>query len=258
MNNLKKLSLSVLLTGIAYTSFAIPGVDLKAGIGYQMLSPSGYVNYDGDNIDVENDLNWDDSKSVFGYAEIGLPVLPNIRVEYLPTLYEGTGNVNKSVKFGNISLNYKDRVYSKFDVNQIDVVAYYGIPIPIVNPKLGLAVKVLDGNVYVKSLTTQQDENVDLTLPIPLVYIGFDINPPMIPVSLYIDGKGIAYNGSSLIDAKATLKYEFVGLPLIGNLYIGGGYRYQRFKLDDVDIDGKKLNADLKFKGPFVEAGVQF
>jgi len=257
---MKKVLVSgILASSIFSSAFAIPGVDFKAGIGYQMLSPSGYVNYDGDDIDIENDLNWDNSNSIFGYLEVGLPVLPSIRAEYLPTKFEGTGNIDKTIKFGDITLGkVKDRVYSKYDVNQIDIVAYYGLPIPFIKPKLGLAVKILDGNIYVKSLTTQKEENVDFTLPIPLVYIGADINIPAIPISLSVDGKGLAYDGNLLLDAKGTLKYEFVGIPFIGNMYVGAGYRYQRFKLKDVDIDGKKLNADLKFGGPLAEIGVQF
>lgn len=240
-------------------AFAIPGIDLKFGVGYTMLSPSGYVNYDGDNADVEKDLNWGDSKYVNGYIELGLPIIPNIRVEYLPTIFEGTGTVNKNITFGNVNININDRVYSKFDVKQYDLVLYYNIPIPLlIKPKLGVTAKYLDGYIYAKSLTTQREETVDLNLPIPLVFVGLNFGLPLIPVEVDLEGKGITYNGSYIIDAKATGKLVFAKIPLIGKAYIGGGYRYQRYRLKDIDIDGKKLNTDIKFAGPFAELGIQF
>lgn len=259
MNFLKKtLAVSILTGSLTSLSFAIPLIDVKAGIGYQILSPSGYVNYDGNNIDVEKVLNWDNSKSIYGFVELGIPILPNIRIGYLPTSYEGTGTINNSIslEFGDITLN--DRVYSKFDVNQIDIIAYYGLPIPIIKPKLGLAVKVLDSNIYVKSSTTQLEENADITLPVPLVYAGFSLEMPVIPVGLDVDGLAITNGKSYLLDIKGLLKYNFIGIPLIGKAYIGGGYRYQRFRLKDIDIDGKNLNTDLKFGNFLVETGIQF
>ncbi len=256
---MKKLALSVILSSaVATSAFAIPGIDLKLGVGYTSLDPSGYVSYGGDSADLDKDLNWGKSNYVNGYVELGLPVIPNIRVEYLPTIFDGTGTVTKNITFGGVNINVNDRVYSKFNVKQYDLILYYNLPIPVIKPKLGLAAKYLDGYIYLKSLTTNNEETVDLNIPVPLVFAGFNIGLPVVPIEIDLEGKGIAYQGSYIIDAKATGKLVFGKIPLLGKAYIGGGYRYQRYRLKDIDIDGKKLNTDIKFAGPFAELGVQF
>ncbi len=252
---MKKLSLSVLLsTGIVGTSFAVPMVDFKAGIGYVNLSPSGWVKYKGDTVDVKKDLNLGNSKDINAYIQIGLPVLPNIKFEYLPTNYEGTGKVSKTFKFGNYSFTATDTVKSKIDVKQYDLSLFYNLPVPVITPRLGIAVKYLDGYVDVRTVNTNKHERVNINTPIPMVYAGVNVGVPGIPVEIDVEGKGIAYQGNSLVDIKGMGMFTILGIPMIGKAYIGAGYRYQRIKLDNVD----GLYSDVKFKGLFGEVGVSF
>ncbi|MDP2166829.1 MAG: hypothetical protein Q8J64_00680, partial [Thermodesulfovibrionales bacterium] len=60
--------------------------------------------------------------------------------------------------------------------------------------------------------------------------------------------RGISYSGNQLISLIGRLKVK----P-IGPLFIAGGYRHDNLKVDEEDI-----KADLKFKGPFAEAGFEF
>jgi outer membrane protein len=229
-------------------------MDLKVGAGYTSLSPSGWVKYKGDSIDVEKDLRLGDSKNLNAYIQIGLPVLPNIKLEYLPTKYEGEGQINKSFTFGNVTFNASDTVKSKIDVKQYDLSLFYNLPIPVVTPRLGLAVKYLDGYVDIRTINTNQHERKSLNAPIPMVYAGVNVAVPVIPVELDVEGKGIAYKGNSLIDVKGMVMLTITKIPMIGKAYIGGGYRYQKLKLDDVD----GLYSDIKFKGLVGEVGFSF
>ena len=252
---MKKLSLSILIsTGIVGTSFAVPLIDLKAGAGYVNLSPSGWVKYKGTEVDVKDDLHWGNSGNINAYIQLGLPVLPNIKVEYLPTKYDGTGKVSKTFTFGGIGFTATDNVYSKLDLKQYYISLFYNLPVPIITPRIGLTVDYLDGNTYVKSLTTNIEREASFKAPIPMVYLGVNAGLPGIPVEVDVEAKGIAYQGNSLIDIKAIGMFKIVGIPMVGSLYIGAGYRYQRLKLDDID----GLYSDIKFKGLFGEVGVEF
>ena len=241
---MKKLSLAILVsTGIVGTSFAVPLIDLDIGVGYVNLSPSGWVKYKGDQADVKDDLKLGDSNNVNAYVQLGLPVLPTIKLEYLPTNYEGSGTVTL-LRFANKT--YTGKIDTKLKLDQYDLSLFYNIPLPFVTPRLGLAVKYLDGYAYVKAPVVGEGK-ADITAPIPMVYVGAHVSLPGIPIEADIEGKGIAYQGNSLIDIKGMGMFTLVGIPLIGKAYIGAGYRYQKLKLDDID----GLYSDIKFKGFF-------
>ncbi|RMA97216.1 TIGR04219 family outer membrane beta-barrel protein [Hydrogenothermus marinus] len=252
---MKKFSLAILIsTAVVGTSFAIPGIDLKVGAGYINLSPSGWVKYKGNQVDVKNDLHWGDSGNINAYLELGLPILPNIKVEYLPAKYDGTGKITKTFKFGDYTFTASDNIYSKLKLDQYYLSLFYNLPIPFVKPRIGVAVDYADGYAYVKSLTTGQEDRADFKAPIPMAYLGLHASVPKLPIEFDFEGKGIAYKGNRLIDIKAMGMFTLIGIPLIGKAYVGGGYRYQKIKLDDID----NVYSDLKFKGFFGEVGVEF
>ncbi len=251
---MKKLSIAILMsTGIVGTSFAVPLIDLDVGVGYINLSPSGWVKYKGTQVDVKDDLKLGDSNNVNAYVQIGLPVLPNIKLEYLPTNYEGSGTVTIPFTFAGKTYTTGVPIDTKLKLDQYDLSLFYNIPLPFITPRLGLAVKYLDGYAYVKAPVVGKGK-ADVTAPIPMVYAGAHVSLPGIPIEADVEGKGIAYQGNSLIDIKGMGMFTLVGIPLIGKAYIGAGYRYQRLKLDDID----SLYSDIKFKGFFGEVGVSF
>ena len=252
---MKRLTLSILIsTGIVGTSFSVPLIDLKAGLGYTALSPSGSVKYKGNSVDVKNDLNLGSSKNVDAYLQIGLPVLPTIKLEYLPTNYKGDGKASKKFTFGNYSFTATERIKSKIKMNQYDLSLFYSLPVPVITPRLGVAVKYLDGYVDVSTSTLKKHTRAKINTPIPMVYAGINLSVPALPLEFDVEGKAIAYKGNSLMDIKGMGTFTFVGIPLIGKAYVGVGYRYQRLKLDKV----KDLYSDIKFKGFFGEVGVSF
>lgn len=58
---MKKLAFVGILA-ITSSSFALPFADIQIGVGYNSLFPSGWVQYQGDKVDVKDDLNLGDSK----------------------------------------------------------------------------------------------------------------------------------------------------------------------------------------------------
>jgi len=239
-----------LLSSIACLSLVSSAlaIDFGVGIGYTSLSPSGYVKYKGDAIDVQDDLNLGRSKKANAYVDIGLPILPDIKVEYLPVEYSGSNTLKRKITFGNKTYTVSADVSSKVKLDQLDIASYYKLPIPYIKPRVGLAVKVVFADLKLNSSTLGLYESKSLTAPIPLAYAGVYAQIPKTPLAFDVEAKGVAYSGNYFIDFKglAMLKYNV--------LYAGAGYRYQRLKIDNIS----DTYSDLKFKGLTVEAGVKF
>ncbi len=262
----------VLLTGI-FSSFlianayAIPGIDLSMGIGYTSLSPSGNMSYVGsgddptiNKIDLENDLNLDNSKKAYAYIDIDLPVLPNLKLEYAPFQYIGSGTLS-GIKFGDKTFNAD--VDTDIDFDQYELDLYYGLPIPIITPRIGVALKYLDGNITVQDSTDpSKHASADINVPIPMLYAGVTIGVPLIPLvskfDIDLEGKYLSISGNTITELKALGKIKLLKVPVVGSLYAGLGYKYTRLKIDDLDVDDNTFNADFKFKGIIGEVGVEF
>ncbi len=261
----KKLILAFLVAGgliLPQESKAIPGVDVTLGVGYSTLSPSGDISYGGDSVDVESDLGLGDSKKANVFVDVDLPILPHIKLEYFPFQYKGEGEVNKNFKFGDLNINFKEKVKTDMNFDQYDLTVYYGLPVPFLHPKIGLTVKYLDGYVELFRESTSETQKADITLPIPMLYLGASVSVPLIPMVsdliFDLEGKGISYDGNSLVDVKALAKVKILSIPAIAGLYAGLGYKYQRLKIDNLDVNGKDFNSDLKFQGILGEVGIEF
>ncbi|NPA52281.1 MAG: TIGR04219 family outer membrane beta-barrel protein [Aquificae bacterium] len=265
---MKKLIFSSLLTlsSISIAS-ALPAIDAVFGIGYNSLSPSGYLEYGDPNtassLDLEDDLNLGDSKKAYFYGIIDFPILPALKVEYMPFQFDGTGVVNTSITFGNVTFPTSTRVYTDVNFDQYDISLYYGLPIPFIHPKFGITVKYLDGCVEVRDLNNPlNSEKADITLPIPMVYLGADIRIPLIPkisdIIFDVEGKWVGYDGHSITDLKVLGKVKLLRVPLVGSLFAGVGYKYLRLKLDDLEVDDKTFNSDIKVQGFLGEVGIEF
>lgn len=261
----KNLILSLMIAGgILFTqeAKAIPGIDLSVGVGYSSVSPSGEISYGGDYVDIEKDLGLGDSKKVNAYIDVDLPILPHIKLEYFPFRYEGDGTVTKSFQFGNITISGSEEVKTDINFDQYDLTLYYGLPIPFLHPKIGLTVKYLDGYVELFRKSTSETEKADITVPIPMLYLGASASIPLIPtvskLVFDLEGKGISYDGNSLVDVKALAKVKILSIPAVAGLYAGLGYKYQKLKISDLDVDDKKFNSNLKFQGIIGEIGIEF
>ncbi len=260
----KKVLLTAVFSSILVANaYAIPGIDLSMGVGYTSLSPSGDMSYGGNSIGLDTDLNLDNSKKAYAYIDIDLPVLPNVKLEYSPFQYQGSGKLNKSITFGNQTFNTNVDVNSNLDFNQYDLVVYYGLPVPVITPRLGLAVKYLDGTVSIEdSNNPSKHASADVSLPLPLLYAGVTIDIPLIPlvskVDIDLEGKYVTVEGHTFTELKALGKLKLLKVPVVGSLYAGLGYKYTRLKIHNLEIDGKDFNSDFKFKGIIGEVGVEF
>ncbi len=218
----------------------------------------GWISYKGNAIDLKDNLHVKDQIRYFASVEfkhkISLLIipLPDIRFEYLRVSSSGEGVVDKSFNFGNISIPYKDYVYTKFRFDQYDFTFYYTpLDVKLASVRWGLGAKFIDFYARIHSRTTGQTESKSVTVPLPYLYLGGKLNLLFLGASL--DVKGLKVGTSYFYDASAKVGVEKTFAKVFHSaLYIG--YRAQRYRVDDVG----DVSSDLRMKGPFIALTLGF
>jgi outer membrane protein len=243
------------LLAFPYRAFAFFGVE--AGVGYWQQSPSGTLSYQpvagtvGD-IDLKDDLNFKNKSNPFVRIKVELPlILPNIYFMATPMSFDGSGRLTRNISFGNQTFNASEDVQSKVKLDHYDLALFYPIPLlktatlGILNVDLGLNARKIDFDGTITSTTTSASKS--LSIYVPMVYAGVQVKP----ISLFAieaEFRGIAIGQNHYYDYIAKLRVN--PIPVV---YISGGYRSE-----DVKIDQSDVKANVKFSGPFIEAGVSF
>jgi outer membrane protein len=251
----------VLVVGIILfllSIFLVPeitsAVGFEVAVGGWRQDPSGDIGYKGEKLSVENELKYDSETKIFGRAKIDLPLwLPNIYLMATPMKFEGEGSKSINFTFGDKTFAANVPFTSSVRADHYDICLYYGIPflkkatLGKLNAELGLNARVIDFKAKIDQPTTGIRESKSLTIPVPMVYTGIQINPVKF-IGVELEGRGIAFSSNYYYDLIGRLK-----IKPFKPVFISGGYRYE-----DVKIDQSDVKANLKFKGPFAEAGIEF
>jgi outer membrane protein len=249
------LFVCLVMLSLPATSYAL-GVEFSLGAWYQQ--PSGTLSFDkrinADDLDLEDDLGYDDKWQPIGRLKIDMPLLiPNIYLMYTPMKWDEAGNKNVAFSFGGQNFSANVDFDSELKMNHLDVALYYGIPgvntatLGILNIDLGLNFRLLDFKAKIEQDDIDQKESESYFLPIPMLYAGVQIEP-LSWIALELEGRGILYSNNHLASVIGRLKI----MPF-GPLFVAGGYRYDNIKIDYQDVD-----VDAHFKGPFAEIGFEF
>lgn len=261
---MKKLISSIALA--SGFSFAISMMDVEASVGIWNQSPKGYIQYPsntGNLIDLENDLNLGDETKLSGKLKIELPILPKLYLQYTDMEFTGKGNL-QNIRFGNFIFNAS--VDSKITAKQYDMGLYYNIPLAktlsfgTIDPEIGIIVKVVDFEATLtgsaKEINTGTTgsftEKYTKTVPIPLAYGYLGINFPAF-FGVWGEFKGIKYNDNYFYEYAVALRVRPFDFQ-VGDIFVEGGYRYQRLRLKDVG----DINTDVRVGGFFGNIGVSF
>ena len=234
----KTLILATLLTTFSQADF----LGGEVNIGYYNHAPSGTVTYDGDTIDIEKDLQWNSQNDVFvkAYFEHPLPIIPNIKVGYTAFTHTGDGKASKDFTFGGVGFTVTDKLKTNLDLKMYDVALYYELLDNWVNVDAGINVKLIDGTLNVK--TSTKDETSSFNAPIPMLYAKARFDVPTTDLSFQVEGNYVSYDGSTIYDAEAGVRYTFaLGLGL------EAGYKTMKLKLNDID----DTSMDSDFSGAY-------
>jgi outer membrane protein len=250
---MQALAVLVLLALAAGPALADEIVSLK--VGYLSLSPKGSfaatVDGVGTRIDMENDLNFKDSRQMMAEAALQLGDF-HLSAGYLPIKFSGSGTLTRSINFNGRDYSAGTRVDSDVDIKLYDVgLTYYlvnlnNLPVRLqIGPEI--AVKIADADLSVTDLSSGIKEETTGTVPVPTVGGRFRV-----ALADYLGVVGrvgyMAYGGNHFLDADAQV--EFSPLPLVG---IFAGYRYF-----DLHVDHSATYLDATFSGPYGGAFVRF
>ena len=245
----------ILLLSIPTKSFAW-GLEFAGGAWYQ--KPSGDMSFDKttneDDLDLEDDLNYDDKWKAFGRLMVDTPLFfPNIYLMYTPMKWDETGSKNVNFSFGGQEFQADVDFDSELKLNHFDVALFWGLPFidtataDIFNIDLGLNVRMMDVKAEIEQKDLDIKDSVSYFLPLPMLYTGLQIKPLKF-FALEFEGRGIGWSSNYYVSLIGRLKVK----PY-GPFFVAGGYRY-----DNVKIDYDDLDLDTKFQGPFAEAGLEF
>lgn len=177
-----------------------------------------------------------------------LPFVPNIKLRYVPIELNAHTNTAAFV-FNNTP--YAGSVDLSLSAKQTDLILYYELLDNIVSVDAGIAAKQLKGDITVSNLITK--DRIVFNETLPLVYLAASVKLPFTGLSVNTEGTGIQYQGSSLSDLKAEIRYDLVKtLPMDIGLKLG--YRKQNINLKDIEHTDAKLDV----KGPYLGLGIHF
>jgi outer membrane protein len=242
--------------------------DFEASVGVIQQKPSGYVSYkptsDADKIDIKNDAHVGDKTKPWAKFkfEHSIPIIPNIKLAYMPMKFDGSGVLSRDIKWGNYTYKATADYSLSVKLDRFDTTLYYNLPFintataGKLDVELGLNVRTImfDGKLNGTTTGNQKvSENKSVTLPIPMGHLAAEIKP-INQVSLLGEFNYIGYNKNTYYDYTAGLRLNSHGListPL--KPFIEVGYRYEKLKLDEKDV-----KSDLKIKGGYALVGVRF
>ena len=234
------------MAGAGSAQAVVPLVDVDVTANSWQSGPTGTVQSGGDEIDVEDDLGYDD-ESNRGFAlrlAHPVPVIPNFRVRYNDIEHKGQGRITTT--FRN-SFNVSEDVDSRIDLTHYDYTVFYTAPIPLVTLDLGFNVKHFDGQFEIEGQTSGQRETADIDEFLPMLHAGGDVDLPLTGLGAGAEINYVSYDGDSARDIEAYLKYS------VEPVYVEGGYRELA-----LDVDADDLNVDTDLGGPFVRVGIGF
>ncbi len=224
------------------------------GANYWDYDISGSARYQSkdsaDDIDVNDDLGFDDSSltSLYVTLEHPVPVLPNVRISRTNIDEDANGRLSKSVTYGGISFNLNEAVSSKVQLDQTDITLYYRVLDNVVNLDLGLNAKYIDIEATITGAISGT-ESADVSGWVPMLYAGVGVDLPLTGLGVSADGSAIAYQDSNFYDFSVRVTYDtpwFAGVDI--------GYRRIKLELDDFDDS----YADLEFDGPYAGVYLHF
>jgi len=269
MKKLTLLGLSSIFL-LAGSSKAGPLIDFEVSIGATQQKPSGYVSYKPvsdirDRIDVKNDANLGDKTKPWAKFKLEhpIPVIPNIKLAYMPMKFDGSGVLTRDINWGGRTYQANADFNLSVKLDRVDTTLYYNLPFiktttaGKLDVEFGLNVRTImfDGKLSGRERGTGQSisESKSITLPIPMGHLAAEIRP-INQVSLVGELNYISYSKNAYYDYVAGLRLNSHGLlrtPL--KPFVEVGYRYEKLKIDEQDV-----KTDLKIKGLYGLVGVRF
>ena len=218
----------------------------KFGTAFVNQAPNGYIQFQGDRVDVDDDLNLGDDNGVLIWTtlEHPVPIIPNIKLSRLSFDTKGQGTVSRSFTFGGETFDASAAIASEIKLDQIDLAFYYQVLDNVVETDLGLNLKYIDADASVRSLSDpNKAESTSFKGVLPMLYGRLGAKLPLTGLSAGVEGGGVYYDGSTIGEYTVKLTYET-------SFHVGveAAYRGQIVDLDNFD----GVSSDLRINGLYL------
>lgn len=248
-----------LMLALPASSYALVGFGLEASVGgWFQGDPSGNISNKGEELDLVDDFGFEGATRINARIKLEhpVPVVPNIYLMYTPMTFDGKKTRTLTFTFGDVTFDASAEFETKMDLSHFDVGLFYNLPflstatMDKLDVEFGLNGRILMLSAEVEGKAagqTQSESTGTMTVPVPMIYLATQVTP--------IDLLGIAVEGR-LLPLGDNHYYSVIGrlkIKPMGSVLIGAGYRY-----DDLVVESDDTSIDMNFKGPFVEAGVEF
>ncbi len=253
-----KKNLMALACSIALAATASADIGrVEMGAGAWMQTPSGDITYTESGLTASDVSEEKEETSPYVWLLIKhpIPVLPNLRLEYVTLANTGTAT-GKFKDFEPTTTPAK----TTLDMTQYDIIPYYNIldNTAWITLDLGIDLKVIDVDYKAEGVTvnyvTNTTYNDTASVVIPLAYVRARMEIPATNIGLESDVKYISNGSSTVYDIRAKVDYTLDFIPVVQPA-IELGYRVQKFKIDDADVNGKM---DLDFAGVYAGLMARF
>ena len=228
---------------------------VEMGVGAWKQTPSGIMSYTEAGL-LTGDYTSDEKETTEGYVWMlikhPIPVLPNIRLEYVSL--EDSGIVEG--KFKDFEVPGGLTTTLNYDMKQYDIIPYYNIldNTGWMTLDLGLDIKIVDTSYVVAPVVGYTGDDGSETIVIPLVYVRGRVEIPSTDIGLEADIKYITTGDATVYDIRAKIDYTLSFIPVVQPA-IEVGYRAQKMDIAEGD-SGAKM--DMKYEGVYAGLMVRF
>jgi outer membrane protein len=249
MESYMKKILSTLVCAACLASVASADfLRVEAGAGAWMQTPSGglVASTAGDTgSDISNETEQTEGY-VWVMVKHFVPIVPNLRVEYVSLRNEGTATGT----FDNFTAQGK----SSLDMTQYDIIPYYNLLDNTfwVTVDVGIDLKMVEMD-YKADDGTAAGYSDSLSAPIPMLYLRARTELPLTGLGAEADVKYISYSDTTVYDVRIKLDYTLGFIPIIQPA-LEVGYRMQKFESDDLD----EINLNLDYAGVYAGLMLRF
>ena len=249
----QKILAAVAALMLALSTYAHADETISIKAGYMMLTPSGQfaatVNNVGTRIDLEQDLNFDNSQQAIGEVAISLGD-SMISVAYIPIDFSGSGVLTRNINFNGQSFGLGTTVTSTFKADIIDAgYTYYIVNMDDLPSRFQLGIETAVKTITAKTTMTSAVTNTSKNVTIPIPTLGLRGRVALADFIGVVGRVGyLGYSGNSFLDADVQI--EFSPLPTVG---IYAGYRHLKLELDT-----NGFFASTTFSGPYAGAFFRF
>ena len=251
---MKKILTTLTCISIFTTAAMADFTRVEMGAGAWMQDTEGKASYSDAGADGSYTSSEKDNTQSYVWALIKhpVPVLPNLRLEYVTLESEGI----VSGEFKEFDVGANPSTSMTYDMKQYDIIPYYNIldNTFLVTLDLGLDIKVIDVSYDVTPSGAFTGYSGSETIALPLLYVRARTEIPTTDIGLEADVKYIKLGDSSIYDVRAKVDYTLDFVPVIQPA-LEIGYRVQKIDIDESDADA---TVDLEFSGVYVGLMLRF